>query len=287
MAYRILTAGVGWQVCADNALRQRITRLVHRQFRHDPEIEKHVRGEILGHRYLQFDSWRHAEEVVRSARAKMCRERLVGLAVRLSRDEVVFEGLEETTGQTKLTPEKLRGHSARFLDLSADWLLLAIERHPLKSTGAVLVQYWLYSRKVKTLRLLTSGRDVLTQAVVGGDVHVKHGDGPWQTPDSEAETDFWATVRKHLGANAAEEIQRSIAPQESGLLDPPPDVLEECHRLTGIDVAASEHRAVAARGKVYIEKYGQQPGTPGVHWVTDAGIRLGIVPNKDEIPPAT
>ena len=289
MPYRALTDRGEWKVSADTALKHRVHRVAQQRFRKGVDRQEKIREAvkaILEHPYLEFDEWRTAEELFHRARAKMCRDRLNGLAVRLQRDEIRFEGLEGTSGSPKVTPDNLRGHSVKFLDLWSDWLLFALERHPQKGKGPVLVQYWLYSREAKSLRLLKH-RDSIDYPEVGPVKVMRNGE--WGDPDASDEADFYRTIEVHLGGDAAKQICGSIEPQTAGLLSAlglPSAVLDECREVTRIDIAAAEAKNQQRRERGDADRYGPQRGTPGLRWITDAGIRVGLQrPMKGDAAP--
>lgn len=284
MSYRIVGPDGVWRVCGDGALKKRIHVLVDRRFGSGTLAGLSMveaRDVILGHAYLEFDEWRCAEERYRKERAKRCREMLEGLKVRLERGELQQEGLEGQTGKPELTPDKLTGHSLRLLDLSDDWLLLRIERHPSGGSNVVLDQHWLYSRHGRKLYLLHLET---IQYPKTGDVKVQFGDGPWQKADEGLQTDFKGTVEKILGAEGVNVLEKAVQLQETGLWDPPPEIFTKCKEITGTDHQAEERKHLELRERHYLKKYGprQPSGKPGIALVPDAGIRLGMVVERDD-----
>ncbi len=276
MSYRIVTPNGAWRVCGDSALKQRINTLIQRRLKVDSERAA-AREAILDHPYLIFNEWDCAEVRYRRERAKRCRGVLEGLKVRLERDEVTQDGLEGATDQAELTVEKLTDHSLRMLDLSDNWFLLSVERHPYGGRDTVLIQYWLYSKHGRRVRRLHTETIMYPKM---GETKVRHGEGPWQNPEAAAQEEFQTTVVRLLGTEALEALEKAIQYQESGLCFAPPEVLKKCELVTGIDSELKENAERRNREKSYQSKYGPRPskGPAGVAIVPGAGMRFGVAP---------
>ena len=170
---------------------------------------------ILEHPYLVFDELRCAKEADRRKRAKECGKRLAGLIKRLRNEgEISQVGLRETTDDAKLTPHKLSNRRVPSLDLDENWLLLSLERHPFLGSQQVTDQYWLYSRRDRTLRLLHWEPMVNPNL---GEVKVRQRDGSWQDPEATSQNSFQESVVRLMGVDALKRLERAIQFEEDGL----------------------------------------------------------------------
>jgi len=259
-----------FRLVVTDPLKRLLNQRVQRRYSKPADRAKRaaVLGEIMAHRYVLRDSWSAAEERHRVARAERCLQLLEGLRIRLERGETRYEGLEDATGRPRLGPAQLRDHSLRLLDLSPDWLLVSVARHPEGGSGAVRRQYWLYDRHGRVLHLLHA--ETVARMTDGG-WKVQKGTGPWRDPDDAAERDFLDTLARLLGPEACDVVRLSSVPADR-LAHPPPEVLTECQRISGIDYPAEEAARSERRERGYRERYG--PRQKGLLSISTASIEL-------------
>src|SRR5713101_8700083 len=122
----------------------------------------------------------------------------------MEKGEIKQEGVQGTKGDTALTPSKLSDRHIRLLDLSDNWLLISLERHPFGGSETVREQYWLYSRNDRSVHLLLD-EDVMRPET--GPIKMRRGDGPWQDADKSLEENFSRVVENLLGAEAMKRIE--------------------------------------------------------------------------------
>ena len=140
-----------WRLAVDQA-RQKLHVHIQRAFASKTNAEAEAAKLVhLEHRYLLPDPAGEAERAHQREQYERCKGMLEGLKERRVRETIKQLGLEGTTGQASLTVERLSDRPVRLPDLSDDWLLVALERHP---PGAILVHHWLYSRRRATVHLL-------------------------------------------------------------------------------------------------------------------------------------
>lgn len=269
MSDRVVLKGAFRLVITD-ALKRLLNQLAQRRFPHPKDHAKkaEVLAAILGHPYLYHDPWSAAEERHRVERFKRGLDLLEGLKIRLQRGEIHYKGIENATGQPELNLARLKDHSVRLLDLSGDWLLLSIERHPEGGSGIVRRQYWLYDRRGRVLNLLHA--DTVAK-ITDGQWKVQRGNGPWRDVDITLEKDFFDTVGRQLGSEALASIR------QSGILDdrlahPPPEVFAECQLICGIDYVTEEAQRRERHERTYLQKYG--PRESGIRSISTAAIEL-------------
>jgi hypothetical protein len=238
----------------------------------------------MNHKALSFDKGRLAEEKLRIERAKRCRERGKRIGDSLDRGELIFLGLEDTTGHPELTAKKLLGHSVKFLDLDTVRTLLSVERHPNKGKGPVLIQYWVHNEADRTMRLLRETQ-LIQDAIITGPMKV-YRNGKWEPVDVADEDSFFKDIETLFGPAARKTIERTFSPQESGLIDYTsiPEEINQCVRLlNGTDICQEEEKAAKAREAQYLARWGstQDKAQEGVY-IDLSRIRLGI--EKSERP---
>jgi hypothetical protein len=149
-----------WRVFADTDFRLLIKKLAQRRYRSQDDQVRMVAAALEAHQYLIFDPRIVAERRYEVQRLAECRVLLRDLVAGLNDGSVRSEGIEGATGQAALTPDKLRGHGLRMLNVGDAFLLLRLDRHPTGGRGAMLAQYWLYSRQAATVTLLAHREDV-------------------------------------------------------------------------------------------------------------------------------
>lgn len=261
MSDRVVLNGA-FRLVVTDSLRRLLNKRVQRQFPEPSQREK--RAEVLevliAHPYLVDDPWLAAEERDHITRGKQCLKMLEGLTTRLKRGEIHYAGIEEATGKPQLSADQLKGHSLRLLDLAANWLLLAVNRHPEGGSGLVRRQYWLHDRSHRVLHLLHAET---VQSVKNPEQMVKSGDGPWQDVDDSLERGFVEMIGLHLGPESIEVVMRSSTPAER-LAHPNPEVLGECGAICKIDCVAEEKRHREDQEATYFKKYGPRRTQPSL-----------------------
>ena len=284
MSYRIVGPDGVWRAHGDDALKQNINTLIQRRYSSESGSTERIataRDAILNHPYLEIDNWSCAEQREIQERMRPCRKMLEGLKIRLERGEIRQEGVEGTKGSTSLTPTKLSDRHIRLLDLSENWLLVSIERHPYGGAETVREQYWLYSKKDRSIHLLHD-EDVTYPET--GPIKVKRGDGPWKDSDKSLEEAFRRVVEDLLGADAMKRIDRNIGSPEDGLCMAPSEVLAKCKAISGIDYEAEEESRRKLREKAYLEKYGPRTHRGSAGIAMAPGIRMVVKKETKEAP---
>jgi len=280
MSFRALGSDGILRFYVDDAFRHLVNDLVQHRIK-GPMQQEEARKAILGHPFVILNQAACAEERYRRTRVKEASQMLNELARRLGNGEVQQLGLEETTGSPILTANMLRkGHAVRLLNLSDDRLLLSLERHP-QGSGPVRVQFWLYDKATRTLRLLNH-RETVQEAILVGKPK-RYVAGKWEEVDEMEQNDFLQTVKHYLSAKGAKAIQEHFRPQ-AGYLDPPEEIWAQCKTVTGIDYQAQEVSARDGREQEYRKLQGSHPQEEAarVEWVVDAGIRFGMVPESEK-----
>jgi hypothetical protein len=154
------------------------------------------------------------------------------------------------------------------LDLSDDWLLLSINRHPEGGSPVEHRQYWLYSRQQRTVYFLHIER---VAEHLDGAWRVQRGDGVWRPVDNRLEQDFFETINTLVDPHASKLIQRASVPSER-LCHLSSEVLEKCQLIAGIDYAAQDKRHGEMREMKYQKKYG--PRGPGLILISTVSPNL-------------
>lgn len=259
-----------FRLVLSDSLKRLLNRLVQERFRNprDRESRAGALRDLLAHPYLVYEPWTAAEERHSIERAKRCLQMLEGFRVRLERGEVRYMGIEDATGQPELTADRLKDHSLRLLDLSSEWLLLSVARHPAGGAGVIRRQYWLYRRREHVLYLLHA-ETVAT--VRDGQWKVQAEGEPWRDPDETLETDFYKTVTRILGPEASVIVKQSDVPADA-LAYPAPEVLKECQSICEVDYQVEETRRREERQKTYMKRYG--PRQPGLFSISTRGLEL-------------
>jgi len=274
MSYRAVGPDGVWRVYGNNALKQRVNDLIQKRFSSEPNSAEKIastRGAILNHHYLDIDNWSCAEQRDRQERTKRCRKILEGLKIRMEKGEIKQEGVQGTKGDTALTPSKLSDRHIRLLDLSDNWLLISLERHPFGGSETVREQYWLYSRNDRSVHLLLD-EDVMRPET--GPIKMRRGDGPWQDADKSLEENFSRVVENLLGAEAMKRIERMIGSADDSLCFAHPKVLAKCKTISGIDYTADEESRNRLKEKTYLKKYGPRTHKGPAGIAMAPGIRI-------------
>ncbi len=260
MSDRVIRGGA-YRALATGHLRTLIHRLARSPLRPSrTESPQVVAERLLAHPYLVHDPWHDAEARHTADRLKRCRRSLEGLRVRLERGEIEQHGVSGATGQATLTADKLTDHGVRLLDISANWLLAGVDRHPEGGSGVVRTQFWLYGRAERDLHLLLAQtRARITQ----GHWAVSGPDNQWRAPSEDDERDFYQAVLAELGAGAVERIRAATRPQEA-LCPTSKELLEAIAEVSGVDYAAEEQLRRHARERMYRARYGPHAGPPAI-----------------------
>ena len=263
-----------WRLAVDQAWRQKLLGHIQRAFASKPKAEAEAaKLALLGHPYLLPDPAGEAERTHQRERYERCKGMLEGLKERLARGTIKQLGLEGTTGQASLTVERLSNRPVRLLDLSDDWLLVALERHP---QGTILVHHWLYSRRRATVHLLHVAEVVYVRPEA---IKVQRGDGPWTEPGSALEDDFNRRAKSLLGEAAMASLRRLVLSQDSGVCGEDEEVIAQCEEISGIPYRTQEAERRQARESGYRRKYGPPTLPPGIGFLPDR-MRLDYVREK-------
>lgn len=276
MGVRVVTLDGVWRVFGDTKLKMALNQLVQHHAIKSGTSPGAIYQELLAHPYLTFDPWSAAEEQHNAIRSRLCRNTINDVIAKLSRGELTFLGLEDSTEGATLTASKLSDRVIQCVELSDRWFLLRIERHPFGGTGQVLIQYWLYSKPGRTLRLLKN-IDHLSDIILTGAPKVQKHDGTWEDVSAKLEDSFHRLLMDHFGAAAVDQFKRLVHPQDHVLFAPPLEVLRECEAQTGIDYGAEQAAQRNVRERTYLKKFGppQDRGPQGLGWALDAGIQAG------------
>lgn len=274
MSYRAVGPDGIWRIYGDNALKQRINDLIQKRFSSEPgstEMIASTRDAILNHPCLDIDNWSCAEQRDRKERTKRCRKMLDGFKIRMEKGEIRQEGVAGTKGDAFLTANRLSDRHIRLLDLSENWLLISIERHPFGGSEKVREQYWLYSRKDRTIHLLHD-EDVMSPET--GPIKFRRGDGRWEDADKSLEEDFRRVVESLLGTDAMRCIERMIGSPDDALCFAHSEVLAKCETISGIDYKSAEENRSKLKEKTYLKKYGPRTHKGPAGIAMAPGIRI-------------
>jgi hypothetical protein len=240
-----------WRISPDDSFRRRVTSLVQSRYaKNGRDAEQKAREAILNHPYLDFDKWRHAEELSYREELTKCRRRRGELARRLQEGAIRYVGIDDQSGDPELTAKRLRDRKIASLIVSADLLFVVVPRHPARDT--VLWQSWLYSGQASTLELL----DVQDIAEIVPDrVLVTSGTG-WRDPATALEDDFSETVRQILGLEGLASIRKLIDADAEELAAPSEKTARVIQERYGINLAAVEEARRAAFEEKCLREFG-------------------------------
>lgn len=254
MSDRVMVGGSAKMLITDS-FKLLLNRFVQKRYPNKQDIDekKRVTKAVLAHEYLIDDPWHVAEQRYITLLAKRGRALLAGLEVRLKKNQVRHIGIESATGRPQLTAQKLVDHSLRILNLSGDWLLLSVKRHPTGGTGIDRRQYWLYDHRNHILRLLRSETVVQCE----GEWRALSKDGVWSGVSDRLETDFFKMVDSTLGSEAVTAFRLSGESQDR-LCNPPVEVSTECALICGFDYFTEERKRRHIRELECFKKYGER-----------------------------
>lgn len=276
MSYRALDSDGIFRFYADRAFLHLLNNLVQQRIRKTAKQEV-ARKEILQHSFVCINEPACAEERFQRGHVKEAGQLLTALAPRLTNGEIVQFGLEGTTGNPGLEATHLKkGHGVRLRKLSDNYLLLSVDRHPGKGTRPSRVLYWLYDDASRSAHLLHHRESVQQASLVGKPKRFVAG--KWEEIDDVQQTDFLNIVEKYLGTKGVRAVKEHFKPQETGYLEPPKEVWDQCNSLTDTDFQAEGKKAHECREKEYQQLRGeeQQHATGRIEWIVDAGFRLGM-----------
>lgn len=282
MSYRALGFDGIFRFYADRAFLHLLNNLVQQRLRETAEQEE-ARKEILQHAYVCINEPACAEERFQRGHVKEAGQLLKALSRRLNKGEIVQLGLEGTTGNPGLEVTHLKkGHGIRLRKLSDNYLLLSVDRHPGKGARPSRVLFWLYDDARRSARLLGYRESVQKASLVGKPKRFVAG--KWEEIDDVQQADFLNIVEKYLGTKGVRAVKEHFKPQETGYLEPPEEVWDQCNSLTDTDFHAEQKQAHESREKEYQQMHSeeQQPATGRIEWIADAGFRLGMKPESNK-----
>ena len=262
MAHEVTTFPGGLLVVpVDQALKDGLRKLCQKQLGSEGEGKAaDVLTTLLAHPYLVHDQRIIAEQADRVARHNRDKCVLVGMKKRLSAGELAQQGLEDATAQAELTVAKLSKRAVRLLGIADNWLLMEVDRHPAGGSGDVRIQYWLYGKRQRTLRLLkyraTMGKKGTALFAV------RSGGGVPGPPKQDLRRQFLALVERQLGSSMVKTFARLIQLQSRKLAHAPKEVAEEIEDITGINLTADEESCARDREARYAQEFGPRKARP-------------------------
>jgi hypothetical protein len=281
MAHEIVYSDGTFRVLIDSELKQKLDHIIQQCYGNRPIRD--VLKKLLAHPYLVDDKWAASEHHYRLLCYRRCLKKLEILKSKLTEGTVIQTGIEDKTGQSNLTINKLQNRSMQLTEVNSDWLLIEIERHPKGGSNEVLIQYWLcwpFQREIRLLRYCYNKSKIRQPE---SKVMVSSGDGQWHDPSSALREDFYRLIADLLGPEWIKRFKKKVQYDELSLLHlPPMKVVEELRTIVDIDIADQATRNLQAREATYARKYGPRQGPPGFGIDHQAGIQLVVTDGTAE-----
>lgn len=272
MAHEVVAFPGGYlHVLVDSKFKADVADLCQQRFGQEKSKLQDARIQLLRHPYFVTDDWYAAERRYEKQRYSRCRKLLLRLARHLEGGTVAQKGIEGITGQAALTAKRLTDRHVPLLDMGRMWLLIELERHPQEGGDKVQVQYWLYSEEDRQVHLLKHRFPEATPLFL-----VQRAGGRAGPPTTERRDSFYELVGRLLGLDWVDRFKSLLKPDKTLLARSPGDVVEECSRITGINLREQEEARRHDRERSYTRRYGPRPQSSVFSIDHQVGLRVGF-----------